>query len=90
MAGSTNQIASNAQNESGTLRRMNSNAPSQKMTASVIAGAIVQILVWWNHESGGPPIPAEIAAALTVLVSFAVGYVVPPRSNEEIIDVHRA
>lgn len=71
----------------GTMRRMNSNAPSRKVTASVIAGALVQVLVWWNATVGGPEIPPEIVTALTVLVSFAVGYLTPPAPTENIIEV---
>lgn len=74
----------------GSLRRMNSNAPSQKITVAALAGAIVQVLVWWNATNGGPDIPEHVVGGITVLVAFAVGYVVPPRASEAIINVQRA
>lgn len=74
----------------GTLRRMNSNAPAQKVTASVVAGAIVQILAWYVPYAGGPTLPTEVTGALTILIALAVGYLTPPGSREEIVEIRRA
>lgn len=74
----------------GTLRRMNSNAPVQKVTASVIAAAVVQILAWLYGLSEGPEIPAEVTGALTVIITLTVGYLAPPGSREEIVEIRRA
>ncbi|MFK7836451.1 MAG: hypothetical protein AB8B60_09540 [Sulfitobacter sp.] len=74
----------------GTLRRMKSNGPSQKVAGASVAAAIVQLLVWLNKVSGGSDIPIEVVGALTVIASFAVGYLVPPGKTEEIVEVRRA
>lgn len=65
--------------------RMNSNLPSQKIWATTFSAALVQILVWLYEREGLPPIPVEVSGALTVLVSFAVGYLTPPGSREQVV-----
>lgn len=73
----------------GTLRRMKSNGPTQKVAAASLAAALVQVLVWLNKTLDGPDIPIEVVGALTVVASFAVGYLVPPGNSEEIVEVLR-
>ncbi|MGJ5621398.1 hypothetical protein [Sulfitobacter sp. MF3-043] len=70
--------------------RMNSNRPVRKVTASMLAGAIVQLLLWLNGQMAGPTIPPEVQGALTILVSFVVAYMVPPASTEQVIKVRKA
>lgn len=70
--------------------RMNSALPARKVVGSSLAVAIVQIVVWLNATLGGPPIPPEISGALTVLVSFAVGYWVRPGEHERILGAGQA
>ncbi|GIT88881.1 hypothetical protein [Roseobacter sp. OBYS 0001] len=74
----------------GTLRRMNSNAPAQKVTAAVIAAAIVQILVWLYGLGEGPAIPTDVTGALTVIITLIAGYLAPPGSSEEIVEIQRS
>lgn len=50
-------------------------APSNKMTATGAAGAIVTIILY-ALSSRGIQVPPEVAAALTILVAFAAGYLV--------------
>jgi hypothetical protein len=50
--------------------------PTQKVTAGVLAGAIVTIIVWILKATSTVDTPAEVAAALVVIVSFLLGYVV--------------
>lgn len=70
--------------------RMNSNRPVRKVTASMLAGAIVQLLLWLNGQMGGPALPPEVQGAMTVLVSFVVAYIVPPAPTEQVIKVRNA
>ena len=65
--------------------RMNSNLPAQKIWATTISAAVVQILVWLYQREGLPPIPVEVSGAVTVLVSFAVGYLTPPGNSEQVV-----
>lgn len=55
--------------------------PTRKVATAGGAGALVLILVWVLEEFAGISIPAEVASALTVLVSFAAAYVVPERAG---------
>ncbi|RJQ79985.1 hypothetical protein D5S17_09450 [Pseudonocardiaceae bacterium YIM PH 21723] len=55
--------------------------PTRKISASAIAGALTVLLVW--ALSGlDITVPAEVAAAITLLISFAVGYLVPERPTD--------
>lgn len=65
------------------------NAPVKKVAAGGIAGAAATILVYVLNSYVLPsakPIPAEIAAAITTLLSFAVAYLTPPGEGERAID----
>lgn len=44
-----------------------------KVAAGGVAGAFVTVLVW-AAALAGVEVPAEVAAALTTLVSFGAGY----------------
>lgn len=57
-------------------------APVRKVTATVLAGAIVTILVWAVHQFANVSVPPEVAAALVTVVSFLVGYFVPAASTD--------
>lgn len=52
---------------------MDSKKPQPKVVAGGVAGAAVVVLVWAASMSG-LEIPAEVAGALIVLISFAAGY----------------
>jgi len=52
-------------------------APTPKVTATVIAGAITVLIVWGLKQYGHTDIPAEAASALTVIISFIAGYFAP-------------
>src|SRR6266404_9907625 len=76
---------------------MDDNLPTRKVSFGAAAGAAVTLLVWIFNKFVLPDdkhITPEIAAALTTLVMFLVGYFTrdpspepppPPRSNEEAI-----
>jgi hypothetical protein len=51
-------------------------APRPKVVAGGAAGAFTVVLVWVAGMYG-LDVPAEVASAFTVLVSFAAGYVKP-------------
>lgn len=50
--------------------------PSKKVASGGLAGGLSILLVWALNELG-MEVPAEVAAAIATLVSFAVGYFVP-------------
>jgi hypothetical protein len=51
-------------------------APSSKVTAAGLAGAVVTWIVWALENFWGYTLPAEVAAASVTLVSFILGYVI--------------
>lgn len=51
-------------------------APTHKVRAGGLAGATTVILVWLL-EYAGVSVPAEVASAITVLLSFGASYVTP-------------
>jgi hypothetical protein len=50
--------------------------PNRKIGSSALAGALSILLVWGVKQWGGVEIPAEPAQAITVVLSFATGYLV--------------
>lgn len=51
-------------------------APTAKVAASGVAGAVSIILVYLIQQVFATEIPAEVASSLTVVISFATGYLV--------------
>lgn len=51
--------------------------PYTKVTAGAIAGALTVILIFVVQALTDLEIPAEVASAVTVLLTFAVSYFVP-------------
>lgn len=61
--------------------------PARKVLGSTFAGALTVILIYIiNNAVLGPanPLPAEVAAALTTVVSALVGYYLPPAARDQI------
>lgn len=61
--------------------------PTQKVAAGGIAGAVTSILLFAVNTYfpvNGEPLPAEIGAAITTLISFIVSYMVPPAAREAV------
>lgn len=60
-------------------------APTRKVIASGVAGSITTILIFvLNTYLLNKPLPAEIAAAVDTLITFLVGYLVPPAVRDQI------
>lgn len=56
---------------------MEANAPNRKILAAGLAGAITSILAWVLIVTTDVEIPANVAAAITTVLTFAAGYFVP-------------
>lgn len=53
-------------------------APSRTIQTSAVAGAVTTIIVWALQQvSPGLEIPADVAAAITMVISFLAGWAVP-------------
>jgi hypothetical protein len=59
----------------------NSAAPVRKVSAGGIAGALSIVLVF-VLGSMGVDVTAEVAAALTTIISFAAGYLTPAAATD--------
>lgn len=57
--------------------------PDTKVTVGALAGAVVSIIVWVVGLTTSVEVPAEAAAALVTVVSFALAYLVPSGVVEE-------
>jgi hypothetical protein len=55
-------------------RKDDSLVPKPKVAAGGIAGA-VSVIVIWAAGVAGLDVPPEVASAVTVVVSFAAGYI---------------
>jgi hypothetical protein len=51
--------------------------PQRKIVAGGIAGSVSSLVVWALQQFGGIEVPAEQAVAITMLITFAVQYIVP-------------
>lgn len=51
-------------------------APTRKVAATGIAGAITIVLVYLVQALFNVEIPAEVSSAITLLISFVSGYMV--------------
>jgi len=68
--------------------KMKGTAPIRKVTAGALGGAIVAVLVWYLNSFVLEPdqqITGEVAAALTTIVTFLIGYFVPPSAKDEVV-----
>ena len=53
---------------------------ANKAVAAGMAGGIATILAWVLHQWGGVEMPAEVAAAVTTVISTGAAYLVPHSS----------
>ncbi len=68
--------------------RMQTKIPARKVTAGGLIGALVTILVWALNTfvlSAEQQITGEIAAAITTVITFLVGYFVRPSRIDNVI-----
>lgn len=58
-----------------------STRPTRKVAVGGAAGALATIICWASSAFGGVEIPAEIAVAITALVTFGLQYAVPDKEQ---------
>lgn len=51
-------------------------APTNKVAASGIGGAVSVVLIWLINTVFGIEIPSEVAAAIATVAGFASGYLI--------------
>lgn len=57
-----------------------SNAPTAKVAATTVAGAVTLVLVWIAGMLG-LEVPPEVSSAVTLLIAAAAGYLTPSRTT---------
>jgi len=60
-------------------------APARKVTVGGIAGALVTVVAFVLNNYLKTPIPADVATALAVILSFAASYWVPPAETDQVV-----
>ncbi|MEY9259048.1 MULTISPECIES: hypothetical protein [Brevibacterium] len=55
--------------------------PSTKTGLTVVAGAVVTVLVW-IATLNNIDVPGEVAAAVTTIIAGAIGYFLPAKSGK--------
>lgn len=55
--------------------------PYTKVTAGALAGAISVVALWILEATTGVQVPAPVASAVTVILTFATSYIVPETSS---------
>jgi hypothetical protein len=65
--------------------RMKTAAPSQKVFAGMLAGALSAVIVWALGAVWKVAVPPEIAQAFTVILTLIVSWYTPPSDDEVII-----
>jgi hypothetical protein len=67
--------------------------PSRKITAATIGSAIAALALYaanaFATKNGSPAVPAEMASMVTVVATFAAGWLIPPGAREAIIETER-
>jgi hypothetical protein len=66
------------------MARMTTNRPARKVAASSVGSALSVLAVWALAEFGGIEMPAGVESALVLLVTFLVGYYVPPSPHDQV------
>jgi len=57
-------------------------APTRKVSAGILAGAIVAVAAWASKSYAQVEIPTEIGMAITTIVTFVVQWTVPDAEDE--------
>ena len=67
------------------MSHMVSSTPARKVIASSLGTAVATVSLWMLEEFGGLAIPAPVQAAAIVIVTFMVGYLVPPSAQDQVV-----
>lgn len=64
--------------------RQTSLAPTNKVVAGALAGALTTIIVWGVQQAFAITVPAEIGVAISTVISFFVSWVTPPGERDTV------
>ena len=66
------------------MAKMQSAAPARKVTAAALGAAVTTIIVWVLNEHAEAEITLAISGAITTVVAFFLGYLVPPSRRDQV------
>lgn len=66
------------------MPRTQTNMPVRKVTIGALAGAM-SVMIIWVLKTNGTEVPGEVASAFTTILTFVVGYVVPPSEFDQVV-----
>ena len=72
------------------MTRMATPVPARKVIAASLGSAIATIVLWLVESFGGLVVPPPVQAAVIVVVTFTLGYFVPPSAGDQVIVEDRA
>lgn len=64
--------------------RMTTAIPARKVMGGSLGAAISSLVIWGLQSLFTIEIPLPVHGAITVIVTFAVGYLVPPSERDQI------
>lgn len=60
------------------MARQSSHRPTNKVIAGSVGAAIATIIIYIVERWLGEPLPVEVTTAATTVVTFGLGYLMPP------------
>lgn len=67
------------------MTRMLHNTPTRKVAAGSLGSAVTVLLLWGLEEVFQLKVPEGLHWAVVLVVTFAVGYFVPPAATDQIV-----
>ena len=69
------------------MAKMATGRPANKVVGGGLGAAVATILVWYLDDAGiVKDLPTVVEAAIVLVVTFAVGYFVPPGKADTTVD----
>jgi len=60
------------------MARQSSSRPTNKVIAGSVGAAIATIIIYIVERWLGEPVPLQVTTAATTVLTFSLGYLVPP------------
>ena len=61
-------------------------APTTKVIGGTLGAAISTLLIWGLNEGAGMTIDESVKVAITTILTFAAGYMIPPAPQDNVVD----
>ena len=61
-------------------------APTTKVVGGTLGAAVSTLLIWVLSEGAGMTVDESVKVALTTVITFAAGYMIPPAPRDTVVD----